>query len=196
LRCIWRDVQTVKVKICHLHTRVTDTILFRLRDELILIFHLQHSSRLNADQGRDVLISITKLGFARGRIGCRHQRHRGARFRQFRKDSVLPIDRSDKQSKASCRSKCVGCEMLQELHTRELALVPNIAMARARGFVMPPARGVTLPRSRQFYGDGPDENYLPNVYCEGAATTSGELALSGTEAAGTRRINTPSQSRP
>ena len=123
LRCIWRDVQAMEVKVCHLHAWMTETVLFRLSGELILVFHIQSASRLHPNHRWRVVASKAKFGFAGDWIRYRLQRHRRACLRQFRKYSVLPTGRGDKQPDACHPARCAEREFLKYLHTTFFPMV-------------------------------------------------------------------------
>src|SRR5438105_15736402 len=116
LRCIWRDVQAMEVKVCHLHAWMTETVLFRLSGELILVFHIQSASRLHPNHRWRVVASKAKFGFAGDWIRYRLQRHRRACLRQFRKYSVLPTGLGDKQPDACYPARGAKREFWKHLH--------------------------------------------------------------------------------
>jgi hypothetical protein len=130
LRRIWRDMQTVKVKIRHLHARMTEAILFRLTSELVFILDVERATRPDADDRRCVIALIAKFRFTRGRIRSRDQHHRRVRLRQFRKYSVLST-RSRKQCDVRDPAKCVGHELLQDLHRKNYRQLASIATTQA-----------------------------------------------------------------
>ena len=116
LRRIWRNVQTVEMKIGHLHARMTEAILFRLSGELVLIFHIQNASRLHANHRGRVFALITKFGFAGDRIrrGC--ERYWRTRLWQFGNYSVLHTRSGEKQSDVCYPAKCAWHKFLKKLH--------------------------------------------------------------------------------
>src|SRR4030081_3192707 len=119
---------------------MTEAILFRLGRELILVFHSENGSRLDPNDRRRVVVSITKFGFAGDWIRCRHQRHRRTRLRQFRKYSVLRTCCGGKQSDACYRASCAYGELLQNVHGLNLSIGEATATARTLGFVVPPSK--------------------------------------------------------
>src|SRR5713226_5888720 len=131
LRSIWRNVQTVEMKIGHLHAGMTETIFFRLGGELILVFHVQSTSRLDANDRWRVVALKAKFGFTGDWIRRRHERDRRACLWQFRDDSVLRTGRGDKQSDVCYPAKCVWQELLQHLHRKIYRLLSGTATARA-----------------------------------------------------------------
>ena len=140
LRRVWRDVQTMKVKIRHLHTGMTETILFRLSGELVLIFHIQNTSRLHANHRGRVIALIAEFGFAGDRVRCGHERDRRPCLWQFRKYSILATCCGDKQSDACYPVECSYRELWRNLHEESYRLLSGIAMSQAQDFVMPPLR--------------------------------------------------------
>ena len=119
LRRIWRHVQTVEVKICHLHARMSETILFRMSGELVLILHIQSASRLYPNYRWRVVPLITKFGFAGDWIRRGLKCHRRACLRQFRKYSALSISSSDEQSDA-CYAARGGDREFKNLHSTKI----------------------------------------------------------------------------
>src|SRR6266436_4656276 len=79
---------------------MSETILFRMSGELVLILHIQSASRLYPNYRWRVVALITKFGFAGDWIRCGLKCHRRACLRQFRKYSVLPRGVGDKQTDA------------------------------------------------------------------------------------------------
>ncbi len=140
LRRIWRDVQSVKVKVGHVHARMTEAVFSRLGVELIFIFDVQNTSRLDADHGRRVVVLITKFGFAGDRVRCGHERDRRPCLWQFRKYSILATCCGDKQSDACYPVECSYRELWRNLHEESYRLLSGIATAQAQDFVMPPLR--------------------------------------------------------
>src|SRR5260370_14935628 len=98
MRSIWRNVQTVEMKIGHLHAGMTETIFFRLGGELILVFHVQSTSRLDANDRWRVVALKAKFGFTGDWIRRRHERDRRACLWQFTAHSVLRTCRGGKQA--------------------------------------------------------------------------------------------------
>src|SRR6266566_972184 len=109
-------MQPVEVKICHIHARMTEAIFSRLGGELILVFHVQSAPRLNPNHRRRVVASKAKFGFAGDWIRSCFQRHRRACLWQFRKYSVLPTGRGDKQPDACYPASGAEPEFLKHLH--------------------------------------------------------------------------------
>src|SRR6266566_2265095 len=138
LRRVRRDVQSVEVKICHLHARMSETIFFRLSGELILIFHIQSASRLHANYRRCVVILIAKSGFARDRIRCRHEHDWRTCLWKFRDYSVLRGCGTGKQPSVCQPPDCSYREYLQNLHSESYRLVSGTATAQMWDFAMPP----------------------------------------------------------
>ncbi len=140
LRCIWRDVQAMEVKVCHLHAGMTETVLFRLSGKIILIFHVQSAARLHPNHRWRVVASKAKFGFAGDWIRCCFQCHRRACLWQFRKYSVLRTCCRDEQPDACRPAKCAYPELWQNLHRESYRLVTGIATVQAWDFVVPPLR--------------------------------------------------------
>lgn len=115
-------MQTVKVKIGHVHARMTEAIFFRLGGELILVFHIESGSGLDPNHRRRVFALVAKFRFAGGWVRCRHQRDRGVCLWQFREYSVLGARRGDKQSDVRYPAKCAWRELLQNLHREKLSV--------------------------------------------------------------------------
>src|SRR5438552_7845980 len=113
---------------------MTETILFRLRGEIILVFHIQHASRLHPNHRWRVVASIAKFRFAGDRLRCCLQRDRRACLWQFRKHSVLPTGRGDKQPDACYPARGAECEFLKHLHKTFFPMV----VFRSRAFTSTP----------------------------------------------------------
>src|SRR6266567_1413363 len=109
-------MQPVEMKICHVHARMTDALFSRLGGELILVFHVQNAARLHPNHWWHVVASEAKLGFASDWTRCCLQRYRRACLRQFRKYSVLPTGRRDKQPDACYAARGAEPEFLKHLH--------------------------------------------------------------------------------
>src|SRR4029077_19455061 len=105
------------MEICHVHARMIQALFSRLGGELILIFHVQNASWLHPNHRWRVVASIAKFGFTGDWIRCRHQCYRRACLWQFRKYSVLPTGRSDKQPDACYPARRTYREFLKNLHT-------------------------------------------------------------------------------